>query len=75
MRLAPVLYVLWLLPNTFRPIVVQQPLTTTLTATQYHLTAHLWSPLNITKGRYLDAIEGACRFIAKHPKGKAYTGY
>ncbi|HEY0307798.1 MAG TPA: hypothetical protein VGB94_06525 [Acidobacteriaceae bacterium] len=34
--------------------------------TQYHLAAHAWSPLNISKQRYLDALEGVCRFAVKH---------
>ena len=34
--------------------------------TGYHLTARPWKPLNIGRERYLDAIEGDCRFTAKH---------
>ena len=31
----------------------------------YHLTARPWTPLDISKDRYLDAIEGECRFTSK----------
>src|ERR1019366_8034338 len=34
--------------------------------TGYHLTAHPWKPLNIARDRYLDAIEGVCRFSVRH---------
>src|ERR1035438_7033895 len=34
--------------------------------TGYHLTAHPWKPLNIGRDRYLDAIEGVCRFSVRH---------
>jgi hypothetical protein len=34
--------------------------------TSYHLTARPWKPLKIPREQYLDAIEGECRFTAKH---------
>src|SRR5271169_1809413 len=34
--------------------------------TGYHLTARPWKPLGTPRERYLDAIEGDCRFTAKH---------
>jgi hypothetical protein len=33
---------------------------------RYHLTARPWAPLEIPPGRYLDRIEGECRFWARH---------
>src|SRR5205814_10561747 len=32
----------------------------------YHLTAQPWKPLAIPRARYLDAIEGICRFSVRH---------
>jgi hypothetical protein len=32
----------------------------------FHLTAHSWQPLRIAPSRYLDVIEGLCRFTARH---------
>lgn len=37
-----------------------------LVTTGYHLTARPWKPLAIPRDRYLDAIEGACRFTIRH---------
>jgi hypothetical protein len=34
--------------------------------TGYHLTARPWKPLAISKGKYLDAIEGVCRYSIQH---------
>lgn len=34
--------------------------------TGYHLTAREWKPLDIPRSRYLDAIEGVCRFSIRH---------
>jgi hypothetical protein len=34
--------------------------------TAYHLTARPWKPLAIPLDRYLDAIEGECRFTVRH---------
>src|SRR4051794_33783846 len=34
--------------------------------TDYHLTARTWQPLRIPRDRYLDAIEGVCRFSVRH---------
>lgn len=34
--------------------------------TGYHLTARPWQPFAISKDRYLDAIEGECRFSIQH---------
>jgi hypothetical protein len=34
--------------------------------TGYHLAARPWQPLNIPRERYLDAVEGVCRFSARH---------
>jgi len=34
--------------------------------TDYHLTARPWKPLNTSQERYLDAIEGICRFSIRH---------
>src|SRR5205809_6761150 len=34
--------------------------------TGYHLTARPWRPLAIPKDRYLDAIEGVCRYSIRH---------
>src|SRR6476619_6671329 len=34
--------------------------------TGYHLTARPWKPLAIPKDRYLDAIEGVCRYTIRH---------
>lgn len=34
--------------------------------TEYHLTARPWKPLSIPRERYLDAIEGVCRFSQRH---------
>ncbi|HEY2015978.1 MAG TPA: hypothetical protein VGH38_20890 [Bryobacteraceae bacterium] len=34
--------------------------------TGYHLTARPWKPLAIPRDRYLDAIEGVCRFSIRH---------
>jgi len=33
---------------------------------RYHLTARPWQPLGTAAGEYLDAIEAACRFTARH---------
>ncbi len=35
-------------------------------ATGYHLTARPWKPLDIPSDKYLDAIEGLCRFSIQH---------
>jgi hypothetical protein len=32
----------------------------------FHLTARPWQPLNIERQKYLDVIEGVCRFSARH---------
>jgi len=32
---------------------------------RYHLTARPWNPLSVPREKYLDAIEGICRFTAK----------
>ena len=34
--------------------------------TGYHLTARPWKPLAIPKDKYLDAIEGVCRYSIRH---------
>jgi hypothetical protein len=34
--------------------------------TGYHLTARPWKPLDIKKEKYLDAVEGVCRFSIRH---------
>ncbi len=34
--------------------------------TGYHLTARPWKPLEIQREKYLEAIEGVCRFTARH---------
>jgi hypothetical protein len=34
--------------------------------TEYHLTARPWQPLNIDKSKYLDVIEGLCRFSVQY---------
>jgi hypothetical protein len=34
--------------------------------TGYHLTARPWKPLGIPKDKYLDAIEGVCRYSIRH---------
>ena len=34
--------------------------------TEYHLTARPWKPLAIPREKYLDAIEGLCRFGVRH---------
>lgn len=34
--------------------------------TGYHLTARPWKPLEIQRDKYLDAIEGVCRFSIRH---------
>src|SRR5215831_16230009 len=34
--------------------------------TEYHLPARPWQPLNIDKSKYLDAIEGLCRFSVQY---------
>jgi hypothetical protein len=35
-------------------------------ATRFHLAAHPWQPLRIPADRYLDTIEGLCRFSIQH---------
>ncbi len=40
--------------------------TDAVVTTGYHLTARPWKPLGTVRERYLDAIEGDCRFTAKH---------
>ena len=34
--------------------------------TGYHLTARPWKPLDIPREKYLDVIEGVCRFSIRH---------
>jgi hypothetical protein len=34
--------------------------------TEFHLTVRPWQPLNIEREKYLDAIEGLCRFSIQH---------
>jgi hypothetical protein len=34
--------------------------------TEFHLTARPWQPLNIEREKYLDVIEGICRFSVQH---------
>jgi len=34
--------------------------------TEFHLTARPWHPLNIEREKYLDVIEGICRFSVQH---------
>src|ERR1039458_8496410 len=37
-----------------------------VSTTGYHLTARPWKPLEIPREKYLDAIEGICRFSVQH---------
>ncbi len=37
-----------------------------VSTTGYHLTARPWKPLGIPRDKYLDAIEGLCRFSIQH---------
>ncbi len=37
-----------------------------VTQTRYHLTARPWKPLAILKDKYLDAVEGVCRYSIRH---------
>jgi hypothetical protein len=39
---------------------------TPLASTRYHLTARPWKPLATPHERYLDALEGLCRFTIRH---------
>ncbi len=32
----------------------------------YHLTARPWKPLDVPRARYLDVVEGLCRFSIQH---------
>src|SRR5581483_3647877 len=34
--------------------------------TGYHLTGRPWKPLEIPRERYLDTVEGVCRFSSRH---------
>jgi hypothetical protein len=43
-------------------------------ATRIHLTARPWKPLEIPRERYLNAIEGDCRFTAKHVDAAGAVG-
>src|ERR1035437_5932739 len=52
-----------LLPGT-KP--ADQPPTGPLLQTGYHLTARPWQPLKVPKERYLDVIEGVCRYSIRH---------
>lgn len=36
------------------------------TVASYHLTARPWSPIEIPSERYLEAVEGVCRFSIRH---------
>jgi hypothetical protein len=45
---------------------LQQP----IVRTGYHLTARPWKPLGIQREKYLEAIEGVCRFTARHQDGR-----
>src|SRR5437667_12689214 len=42
------------------------PDTGPVVSTGYHLTARPWKPLDISREKYLDAIEGVCRFSIRH---------
>jgi hypothetical protein len=46
--------------------VVGQPQTGPVVRTEYHLTARPWKPLGIPREKYLEVIEGACRFSIQH---------
>jgi hypothetical protein len=39
---------------------------TPVVVTGYHLTARPWKPLSISRDRYLDVIEGVCRYSLRH---------
>src|ERR1043166_2833078 len=43
-----------------------QDLPETLPQLPFHLTARPWQPLNISRDKYLDAVEGICRFTVQH---------
>src|SRR5689334_16091425 len=43
-----------------------QPEAGPVVRTGYHLTARPWKPLAIPKEKYLDAIEGVCRYSIQH---------
>jgi hypothetical protein len=46
------------------------PETSPVIRTGYHLTARPWRPLGVPRDRYLDAIEGVCRFSIRHQNGE-----
>src|SRR6185295_4046597 len=45
---------------------VAQRYTDPVVRTDYQLTARPWKPLGISREKYLDAIEGECRFSIQH---------
>lgn len=42
------------------------PVPAEVVETRYHLPARQWAPLEIPASRYLDVIEGICRFTVRH---------
>jgi len=48
------------------PVSAQTPERANDPGSSFHLTARPWQPLGISRDAYLDAIEGLCRFTARH---------
>ncbi len=46
--------------------VAGQPQAGSVVRTEYHLTARPWKPLDVPREKYLDVIEGVCRFSVLH---------
>jgi len=59
----PVILAVTLIPVLQAPA---QDLPESLPLLPFHLTARPWKPLNVPTKDYLDAVEGICRFTAKH---------
>src|SRR4051812_4663808 len=61
---------LLLILTAFAAPLSAQDLPPTLPDLPFHLTARPWKPLATPRDAYLDAIEGLCRFTAKHQDAK-----
>jgi hypothetical protein len=54
-----------------------QDLPESLPRIPFHLTARPWTPLDVPRERYLEAIEGVCRFTIRHqdPRGAVIDAF
>src|SRR3954453_5350652 len=57
------------LPSAFRLFGAGHP-SAEWTVLPYHLTARPWKPANVARDKYLEIVEGVCRFTIQHQNDK-----